>query len=624
MCKPRFNVDQFFQDFDNLVNSYPPTQTVEEFFGHAMESAAASPQPASAELTVLNEQMGFFRSRSEHEKSTAAAEKALALLDALPSGATDTTAADTAAVTVTTLINAATAYRAAHAYDESLPLYQKALALVASGDAILPKRTVASLHNNLSILYSDTGKPEKALAELEDALKILESEKDPELAHGLIEEIGSTHSNMALVLLGLNRRDDAVRHAKAAYQIYTDNGFDTTTPHFASILSTLAQCEALSGDTEQAHRHYSQALAIIEQAYGKSSDQYAVVSANLSALIPRPAPQQASQSTSTKPTFHSGLEISRKYWEQFGKPLLHEKYPQLESRVAAGLVGHGSERYGFDDEISRDHDFRPGFCWWLTPADYKEFGEQLQADYDQLPNEFMGLKADAHAQTPRSQGAQKRVGVFSIPKFFESITGLEQAPDEAADDNLLWLSLDEPTLAAATNGEIFADPLGKFSAARQMFKQMPEDVRLSLISRRLGMIAQAGQYNFPRMMGRGDAQAARLCLSEFAQATISLVFLVNFPMVAGYMPYYKWQFAALRKLSRRMGMRLTDICEPLEEAMDNGVRNPHETENSIGQIAQLIVRELLEQGMTQISDDFLEWHRPYVEELISDPRLKSL
>lgn len=85
--------------------------------------------------------------------------------------------------------------------------------------------------------------------------------------------------------------------------------------------------------------------------------------------------------------------------------------------------------------------------------------------------------------------------------------------------------------------------------------------RLALISKRLGMIAQAGQYNLPRSLKRGDGAAAWLSIHEFVQATASLVFLVNVPMVVGYMPYYKWQFAALRKLSGSMFALLPNVGE---------------------------------------------------------------
>ncbi len=60
-----------------------------------------------------------------------------------------------------------------------------------------------------------------------------------------------------------------------------------------------------------------------------------------------------------------GLEISRKYYEEYGLPMLKEQFPEVMNLLAVGLVGSGSECFGFDDEVSRDHDFDPGFCIFL-------------------------------------------------------------------------------------------------------------------------------------------------------------------------------------------------------------------------------------------------------------------
>ena len=60
-----------------------------------------------------------------------------------------------------------------------------------------------------------------------------------------------------------------------------------------------------------------------------------------------------------------GLDLSREYYENIGKPILMELFPEYMKKAAVGLVGEGSECFGFDDQISMDHDYGPSFCVWL-------------------------------------------------------------------------------------------------------------------------------------------------------------------------------------------------------------------------------------------------------------------
>ena len=60
-----------------------------------------------------------------------------------------------------------------------------------------------------------------------------------------------------------------------------------------------------------------------------------------------------------------GLELSEAFYETFGKPMLEEQFPELLPSLAVGLFGSGSECFGYDDDISQDHDFEPGFCIFL-------------------------------------------------------------------------------------------------------------------------------------------------------------------------------------------------------------------------------------------------------------------
>ena len=50
----------------------------------------------------------------------------------------------------------------------------------------------------------------------------------------------------------------------------------------------------------------------------------------------------------------------------YGEPMIHEKFSDYENKIAVGLVGEGSERFGFDDKYSRDHDFGAGFVCGLA------------------------------------------------------------------------------------------------------------------------------------------------------------------------------------------------------------------------------------------------------------------
>ena len=85
-----------------------------------------------------------------------------------------------------------------------------------------------------------------------------------------------------------------------------------------------------------------------------------------------------------------GLEEARAFYEEQGAEMIRSRFPGFESRIAVGLAGHGSECFGFDDDISRDHDFSPSFCLWITDEDERRFGFHLFRAYEKLPKEYCG------------------------------------------------------------------------------------------------------------------------------------------------------------------------------------------------------------------------------------------
>ena len=314
-----------------------------------------------------------------------------------------------------------------------------------------------------------------------------------------------------------------------------------------------------------------------------------------------------------------GLELSKRYFETYGKPMLQEHFPELLPRIAVGLVGHGSECFGYDDEISMDHDYGPAFCMWLTIEDYSRYGRELQAAYDALPKNFLGVSR----RIVSAQGGG-RVGVLEIHAFYRQFIGTEQPPQSM----LRWLHLPDAQLACATNGTVFSDPLGEFSAIRRAIAIYPEDVRLKKMAARLAIMAQSGQYNYGRSMRRGDIVAAELALREFVQAGISFVYLYN----RRYAPYYKWMFHGMKDLPLLAGdvallFQQLMVLGAQEAAWSGAVIDPYVNLRDtkvqlIEQIAAGVIGPLKSEGLSDIEADFLEPHAWELMKRIQDSALR--
>ena len=127
-----------------------------------------------------------------------------------------------------------------------------------------------------------------------------------------------------------------------------------------------------------------------------------------------------------------GLELAEEYYKAYGRKLFEEKFPHLVEHMAVGLVGYGSECLGFDDELSMDHDYGPSFCVWLPRELYQQYGAQVQAAYEELPQEFGGYSG----RVSEVQG-QGRVGSLCLEDFYLGILGRDTVPETETE----WLAL---------------------------------------------------------------------------------------------------------------------------------------------------------------------------------------
>ncbi|MFH0726469.1 MAG: DUF4037 domain-containing protein [Pseudomonadota bacterium] len=299
-----------------------------------------------------------------------------------------------------------------------------------------------------------------------------------------------------------------------------------------------------------------------------------------------------------------GLALSEAYYRAFGAAMIGTKFPAHRNRIAVGLAGLGSECFGFDDALSRDHDWGPGFCMWLDGNDYNAIGVLLQKAYDALPG-FMGF----HRR--ESTWGQGRVGVLSTERFYASFIGSPHPPETPGQ----WLTIPESGLAACTNGRVFGDPLDAFSSIRrQLLNHYPEDIRLKKIAAHCMTAAQSGQYNYSRSLRRNADYPAFQALAKFCEEVLALVFLLN----RRYMPFYKW--------ACRAASALPLLGAELSEAVENLIREtePREKEHRIESICAKLIEALKEQDLSDSPSDFLLDHGPRVHSRIRDEKLKRL
>lgn len=302
----------------------------------------------------------------------------------------------------------------------------------------------------------------------------------------------------------------------------------------------------------------------------------------------------------------TGIELAQAYYEAYGKPVLENEFAPYLDKITVGLVGEGSECFGFDDEWSKDHDYGPSFCLWLSETDYQNIGSQLKRIYASFPQEYAG-----EAFRFRSPQSADRRGIIETKAFYRKFLGNTLYPRQAME----WLRLPESYLAVATNGKIFAGEDTEFlTIRRHLLGFYPEDARKKKLAANLIKMAHSGQVNYERMVKRQDAVAAGLALEQFILGTIRAVYLLNYR----YCPYYKWMWRGLAELpdDHGIGSLLKEIAARPAIGKDTLVQ--------IDVICKKLIEVLYAQGLSTESSDYLEDQAIAVTKEIRDAEVKNL
>ena len=501
----KMDINGFIEELDSLYTERR-INDVEPFFNESIEQAKKE-NDLAAQFTILNEMMGFFRDTSQFEKSIKACNDCIELMKKMGIEGTVDYA--------TSLQNVANAYRAAGKLAESLEVYKEVFSIYNENIPSDDYR-MASLNNNIALLYQEMNDFPMAVQHLKKALSIIEK------IEGMDIEVATTYTNLAASLIEINQASQAEDYLKKALEIFDRD--EVKNFHYSGALCAMASVKCSLKQYEEAAKLYEKALPEIEANMGRGS-AYNITKENMAKVFDKIKEEKKEL---------TGIELAKSFYEEYGKDMIHNNFSEYEDKIAVGFVGEGSERFGFDDVYSRDHDFGPGFCMWITEDVYEKIGEKLQDEYNKLPKSYKGI---TRVDTIMAEG---RVGVCVVEDFYKKYTG-------SGDGNLTleqWINLEDYKIATVTNGEVFRDDLGYFSKIRKNFENQPFKARLVKLARQLGAMAQTGQSNYERAMARKDYVTAQICISDFMKETMKCVYILN----NKFAPYYKWLFKGVSSL----------------------------------------------------------------------------
>ncbi|MBS1209745.1 MAG: tetratricopeptide repeat protein [Proteobacteria bacterium] len=245
------NLQDVFQELDGYFQRNE-VEKVEPFLLAQLDKAQTASDNTSA-LTLLNELMGFYRGMSRFQDSIRVADQAVNLLEKMGYKGSIPYA--------TTLLNVATAYRASGQTAKAIELFEE-VGRIYVAHKIEDARLIASLYNNLSLAFQESGDHQKAIAALEMALPLIKSLTGSEV------EVAVTYTNLALSKMKCDRLPETKADLLDATHLFENQ--PSLNPHYSAALAGLGELAYRTQHPQEAIGYYERALAVIEAHYGRN------------------------------------------------------------------------------------------------------------------------------------------------------------------------------------------------------------------------------------------------------------------------------------------------------------------------------------------------------------------
>lgn len=506
----------------------------------------------------------------------------------------------------TTLINIANTYRMKKDFTTAKEYFEQAkqLYINIAQDGFL----WASLCNNYSLLLQEMGEFQAAYQYQSDSIETLKKTGRFELP------LASSYNNMYKILCDLGRIEEGEAYLLDAKNIY-ERLVGANHPLYAAAINNLADCFYRKKEFVKAIALYHVALGIIEKNYGKHSEAYTNILQNIEVIESEYKKKDEVDTSLVK----NAISLSREFFEEEIEPLLQENLPEVLNIASIGIAGTGSDALGYDDELSKDHDYEIKVILWLSDLNYELYGNELK----RLVQRFENGTGETFLQSSSSKntgcetfkrnesGLKKAVYIEKASDFYKKYTGLSSPPSQLS----TWALLPQDVLRIVTGGEIFVNHCSEFKEFRDILSRYyPEDLRIKKMAYCLNKMAQSGQYNYPRALKRNDHVFALFALTEFIEFYLKFLHLVN----KKYCPFYKWRFRSAKDLK----ILAPETLEGLE-ALAKFELSKERSIQIIEGICYKVIEYLNQNGYSSVSTDFLTYQAQELMKRIIDQTLRQ-
>lgn len=285
----------------------------------------------------------------------------------------------------------------------------------------------------------------------------------------------------------------------------------------------------------------------------------------------------------------SGAELAGVYSRALVEPLLERALPAL--RFSTARLGSGSDVLGYDDAMSRDHDWGLRLTVVVPEPAVAAVAALLEAE---LPDRF--AEQPVRFATSWDPVVRQRAEVVSASGLSTGRTGVDATRPRSLLDHV---SLTGQAVLEVTAGPVFRDDDGVLRRLRSAFEP-PSDVRLWAIASAWQRLAEELPF-IGRAGERGDAHGSGLVASRLSGVAVRLAFhLAGRPA-----PYSKWLGSAFAAL---------DLPDGLEESLRLAARAEGWATAEAALVAglELLAAMQAREGILQggaVTERF--WARPY-------------